>query len=93
MLNKEYEFDLSKKVAIVTGGSRGLGKAMALGLANAGANIVVSDLLDTKETVSLIKDLGRESFGLKVDVTKSADIKMMVKETVEQFHNVDILIE
>lgn len=92
MLRKENDFDLSEKVAIVTGGSRGLGKAMALGLANAGAHIVISDLLDTKETVSLIKDIGRESIGLKVDVTKSTDIDMMVKETLNQFYNIDILV-
>jgi len=86
------ECDLPGKVAIVTGGSRGLGKAMAIGLANAGAHIVVCDLLDTKETVSLIQGLGRESIGLKVDVTKPADIAMMVEKTVEKFHTIDILV-
>jgi NAD(P)-dependent dehydrogenase (short-subunit alcohol dehydrogenase family) len=86
------ECDLPGKVAIVTGGSRGLGKAMAIGLANAGAHIVVCDVLDTKETVSLIQDLGRESIGLKVDVTKSADIVMMVKKTIDKFHTIDVLV-
>jgi len=86
------EFDLSGKVAIVTGGSRGLGKAMAIGLANAGANIVICDIIDTKETVSIIQGLGRESIGVKVDVTNYADIAMMVKKTLEKFQKIDILV-
>jgi NAD(P)-dependent dehydrogenase (short-subunit alcohol dehydrogenase family) len=86
------ECDLPGKVAIVTGASRGLGKAMAIGLANAGAHIVVCDVLDTKETVDLVQGLGRESIGLKVDVTKPVDISMMVKKTVEKFHTIDVLV-
>jgi NAD(P)-dependent dehydrogenase (short-subunit alcohol dehydrogenase family) len=86
------ECDLPGKIAIVTGGGRGLGKAMAIGLANAGALIIVCDVVDTKETVSLIQDLGRESIGLKVDVTKPADIAMMVKKTVEKFRTIDVLV-
>jgi NAD(P)-dependent dehydrogenase (short-subunit alcohol dehydrogenase family) len=56
MLNTKC--DLPGKIAIITGGSRELGKTMAIGLANAGAHIVVCDVLDTKETVDLIQDLG-----------------------------------
>jgi NAD(P)-dependent dehydrogenase (short-subunit alcohol dehydrogenase family) len=86
------DFDLSGKVAIVTGGSRGLGKAMALGLAQSGAHIVICDLLDTKETVSQIQQLGQESIGLKVDVTRSNDVEMMVKKTIDTFQTIDILV-
>jgi NAD(P)-dependent dehydrogenase (short-subunit alcohol dehydrogenase family) len=86
------ECDLPGKVAIVTGGSRGLGKAMAIGLATAGAHIVVCDVLDTKETVDIIQNLGRESLGLNVDITNSADIKMMVKKTLDKFHTIDVLV-
>ncbi len=85
-------FDLKGKVAIVTGASRGLGRGMAIGLARAGANVVVTDILDTKETVDEVKKLGREALGIKVNVTKKSDVEAMVKQTLEKFGRVDILV-
>jgi len=85
-------FDLRTKTAIVTGASRGLGQAMAIGLAKAGATVVAADLLDVSVTVDDIKRLGRESFGVKIDVTKSADIKKMVQQTVKKFDRIDVLV-
>jgi len=85
-------FDLKTKTAIVTGASRGLGQAMAIGLAKAGANVVAADLLDVAVIVDDIKRLGRESFGVKVDVTKPADIEKMVQQTVKKFGRIDILV-
>jgi len=85
-------FDLTGKVAIVTGASRGLGRGMAIGLAKAGANVVVTDILDTKETVDEVKKLGREALGIKVNVTKKSDVEAMVKQTLEKFGRVDILV-
>lgn len=85
-------FDLTGKIAVVTGASRGLGKAMALGLAKAGVNLVVTDVLDTTETINEIKKLGREAIGIKVDVTNKSDIEAMVKQTLEKFGRIDILV-
>ncbi len=85
-------FDLTGKVAIVTGASRGLGRGMAVGLARAGSNVVVTDILDTKETVDEVKKLGREAVGIKVDVTRKSDVEAMVKQTLEKFGRVDILV-
>ena len=85
-------FDLKTKTAIVTGASRGLGQAMAIGLAKAGATVVVADLLDVSATVDDIKRLGRDSLGVKIDVTKPADIKKMVQQTVKKFGRIDILV-
>ncbi|MDI6655401.1 MAG: glucose 1-dehydrogenase [Candidatus Hydrothermarchaeota archaeon] len=85
-------FDLTGKVAIVTGASRGLGRAMAVGLAGAGANVVVTDILDVNETVEEIKKLGREAVGIKVDVSKKGDVERMVQQTIEKFGRVDILV-
>jgi NAD(P)-dependent dehydrogenase (short-subunit alcohol dehydrogenase family) len=85
-------FNLKTKTAIVTGASRGLGQAMAIGLAKAGANVVAADLLEVAVTVDDIKRLGRESFGVKVDVTKPADIEKMVQQTVKKFGRIDILV-
>lgn len=85
-------FDLEGKIAIVTGASRGLGKAMAIGLAKAGAKVVVTDVLDTKKTVSEIKKLHRETFGLEVDVSNKSDVEAMVKEMLAKFGKIDILV-
>lgn len=88
----ESLFNLSGKVAIVTGASRGLGKAMALGLSERGAKIVATDVLGVKETVAEINNKGREALGLKVDVTKKKDVVKMVQRAVKKFKRVDILI-
>ena len=85
-------FDLEGKIAVVTGASRGLGKAMAIGLAKAGADVVVTDVLDTSETADEIKKLHRESFGLKVDVSNQSDVETMVKQIQKKFGKIDILV-
>jgi NAD(P)-dependent dehydrogenase (short-subunit alcohol dehydrogenase family) len=89
---KNNLFDLEGKTAVVTGASRGLGKAMAIGLAKAGADVVVIDILDTSETVSEIKKLNRKSLGLKIDVSNKSDVEAMVKDVLEKFGNIDILV-
>jgi NAD(P)-dependent dehydrogenase (short-subunit alcohol dehydrogenase family) len=88
----EKMFDISNKIAIVTGASRGLGKSMAIGLAKAGANIVVTDVLDTSGTVKEIEKFGRKAIGLKVDVSKKQDIEKMVRQTIDKFGKIDILV-
>lgn len=85
-------FDLTGKVAIVTGGSGGLGSVMALGLAEAGAKIAIADILDSSGTISQIKKLGREAVGLKADVTKRDDAEKMVQQVVKKFGKIDILL-
>ena len=85
-------FDLTGKVALVTGASRGLGNAMALGLAKAGADVVAADILAPSETVGRIKELGGESVGVMVDVTKKSDIEDMVGKALEKFGSIDILV-
>lgn len=85
-------FNLSGKVAVITGASRGLGRAMAIGLAQAGANIVITDVLDMKESVKEIEKLGVKVMGLKLDVTNKKQIDSMVKKVVAKFKKIDILI-
>jgi NAD(P)-dependent dehydrogenase (short-subunit alcohol dehydrogenase family) len=94
MKNKSIlkRFDLTGKTAIITGASRGLGFAMAKGLAEAGANIVITDVLDTKKAVKEIEAMGVKAIGLKVDVTKQKDIDNMVKKTLAKFKHIDILM-
>ena len=93
-MKPEQLFDLSGKVAIVTGGNGGLGLAMALGLAGAGSSIVVAarNMDKTARALSQIEELGAKAMGLKVDVTQESDIEEMVSRTVEDFGQVDILV-
>ncbi|MDP4161969.1 MAG: SDR family oxidoreductase [Bacillota bacterium] len=87
-------FDLTGKVAIVTGGGRGLGKQIAEGFAEAGANVVVcSRRVETCEEVSQrLKALGVESVAMKCDITKPDDVRHVVNETVTKFGRIDILV-
>jgi len=87
-------FDLSGKTAIVTGGSRGIGKEMAEGLAEAGANIMLcarrAEWLD--DTVTEFAGRGFSVAGKTCDVSKAADVEAVVTATVEQFGSVDVLV-
>lgn len=85
-------FDLKGKIALVTGGGRGLGKAMAIGLARYGADMAVSDTIDVMEAVNDIKALGRKAIGIRADVTVQDEIKEMVEKTVAGFGRLDILV-
>ena len=87
-------FDLSGRVAIVTGGNGGLGLGMARGLASAGANIVVAarDAEKTAAAVAELEGLGVQAKGLVTDVTREEAIKKMVSDTVDAFGRVDILV-
>lgn len=89
---KKDLFSVEGDVAIVTGASRGLGKAMAVGLANAGSKIVVADILDSSETVAEINNNGSEAIGIKVDVSNKEEVDNMVSKTCEQFGHIDILV-
>jgi len=92
-MNILERFSLKDKVTIMTGGARGLGKAMALSLAQAGSNIVVVDLdLETaQQTAGAIASEGVRTLALKVDVTNQAEVEEMVDEIVRQFGRIDVL--
>jgi len=87
-------FDLTGKVAIVTGSSTGLGQGMALGLAEAGADIVGIDYVGSPETKELVEKLGRKYLGLKANLITSnkPELKALVDQAVEAFGKVDILV-
>jgi len=84
-------FSLKGKKAVVTGGARGIGGASALALAEAGADVAIFDLLDGSNTVKGIKELGRESFALQVDVTVEEQVNKAFDTAKEKFGSIDIV--
>src|SRR5262245_56360713 len=99
--------DLTGKVALVTGAARGLGRAIALALADAGADVAVSDLArpadgatpyalasadDLAGTARAIEARGRRSVAVTADVTASADVERMTAEAVRHLGGLDILV-
>jgi len=87
-------FDLSGRVAIVTGGNGGIGLGMARGLAEAGADVVVAarDREKSATAVAQLKAFGVECLAVSVDVTAEASCRAMVAATVERFGRLDILV-
>jgi NAD(P)-dependent dehydrogenase (short-subunit alcohol dehydrogenase family) len=82
---------LSEKVAIVTGGSSGIGRATATELARQGAKVVVAARREPEgeETVQQVKATGSDGFFIKTDVTKSADIEALINQTLEVYGRLD----
>ena len=83
---------LNGKTAVITGAGRGIGAVMAKHMAGEGANVVVSDVLDTADTVAAIKDSGGAATGLSVDVTSDDDLAAMVEATEREFGALNILV-
>jgi 3-oxoacyl-[acyl-carrier protein] reductase len=86
---------LEGKVALVTGGSRGIGRAIAISLAEAGANVVVNyagNEAAAAEVAAHIESLGRKALIIKANVGNSAEVDAMVKQTLEVFGHLDILV-
>src|SRR5215212_2917819 len=88
-------FDLTGRVAVVTGGSKGLGLAMAAGLASAGANLVLVSRHDDEAKAAagqVTETTGRTAIGLRADVTNPADTEAMAAKALERFGRIDILV-
>ena len=90
--NMNNRFDLSSKTAIVTGGSTGLGAGMAVGLAEAGADIVLVDRTGYSETAEQVRAVGRKVINIVADLSTIAPIEMIMRQTLEEFGKVDILV-
>ncbi|MHC4694913.1 MAG: SDR family NAD(P)-dependent oxidoreductase [Planctomycetota bacterium] len=87
-------FDLSEKVAIVTGASRGLGQYFGRALAKSGADLVITsrDLSSLTEFKHEIESLGRKALPVQLDVLSQSDIENMVRMTINEYGKIDILV-
>jgi len=85
---------LSGKVAIVTGGGKGIGKAIALALGEAGANVVVCSRTpeDLEKVAQDIQQKGRKALAIKTDITVKEELSNLVQKTMEEFKRIDILV-
>ncbi|MFC2038587.1 3-oxoacyl-[acyl-carrier-protein] reductase [Chloroflexota bacterium] len=84
--------DLTNRVAIVTGSGRGIGREIALKLAEVGADIVVNDIGDMESTADEVKALGRKSLTVAGNVTSAKDVSNLVETTISTFGKIDILV-
>jgi NAD(P)-dependent dehydrogenase (short-subunit alcohol dehydrogenase family) len=93
-VNTKKLFDLSGRVAIVTGGSMGLGRQMAEGLAEMGANLVLCARKKERceQAADELKQLGIKALGFECDVKNPVHVRSVVEETHSQFGRIDILI-
>jgi NAD(P)-dependent dehydrogenase (short-subunit alcohol dehydrogenase family) len=87
-------FDLTGKVAVVTGSSRGIGKALAWGMADAGAKMVIcSRNIEESEAVARhIRDGGQEAFAMRFDAAVRYDCQTLIDETVSRYGGLDIMV-
>jgi 3-oxoacyl-[acyl-carrier protein] reductase len=85
---------LQGKVAVVTGGAQGIGRAIALGLGHEGAQVVVADLQaqKAKSVADELSHLGTESLAVEVDVANESSVKRLAQHTFDRFGRVDILV-
>lgn len=83
---------LKDKVAIVTGGARGLGAAFAIGFGREGAKVVIGDIRDGKKTVDSIEKAGSDALYVKMDVTKQDQCNALAKAAIDRFGAIDILM-
>jgi NAD(P)-dependent dehydrogenase (short-subunit alcohol dehydrogenase family) len=88
------EFDLDGKNALVTGGGRGLGKAMASALAEAGANIAIIDVNreNAEQSADEITEIGVETTAVEADVTDEAEMEAMVEKVIDRLGSIDVLL-
>ncbi len=87
----EEIFGLQGKVAVVTGGARGIGQTVARGLAKAGAEVAIIDLVEAPETVSLIESDGGKAISVTADVTDESSVDKAIEQIVSKLGNISVL--
>jgi 3-oxoacyl-[acyl-carrier protein] reductase len=84
--------NLSGKTAIITGASKGIGKAIALSFAAIDGNVVIADVFPGNEVVGEIQAMGKKAAYVKVDITNQGQITNLVNRTLKEFGQIDILV-
>jgi len=95
LLTGEAMIDLKQKVALITGGSRGVGAAAAMRLAEAGADVVVNfnrAELEAARIVNKIRNLGRKAVSVQADVSQFEEVERLFRRSVDAFGRIDILV-
>jgi len=77
------------KVALVTGGSSGIGRATALAFARKGSKVVIADWIENQETIDMIENLGSDAIFVKCDVSKANDVKALIEKIIATFGHLD----
>ena len=87
-------FDLSKNVAIITGGNGGIGRSIALGLAEAGASVAIFGRNEekNKKTLAELKAIGVQAMALKIDITKRTELEPAIKKVENELGSISILV-
>lgn len=87
-------FDLTGKVAIITGAARGIGRVLAQGLAQAGAKVVIGDInqVGAEQTVQLIQEAGGEAIAIKTDVRQRQACQNLINQAVAHYGQLDIMV-
>ena len=87
--------NLQNKTAIVTGGAQGLGQAISQRLAREGCRVIIADVNETgvnATAAAIAKETSQRILGMKVDVTKEADVKALFDRAVQEFGRMDIVV-
>ena len=87
-------FDLTGNVAVITGGNGGIGRSIAIGLAQAGASVAIFGLNDAKNkaTLSELKEIGVPAMALKIDITKRTELAPAIKKVEQELGSISILV-
>jgi NAD(P)-dependent dehydrogenase (short-subunit alcohol dehydrogenase family) len=94
MTNLRFAAPVEERVAVVTGGARGIGRASALRMAEEGRNIVIADVIDEEglTTVADIEAMGRQAEYVRTDVTDEGAVHALMEHTVDRYGRLDILV-